>query len=495
MKIEKEYRDDHQVKLTVEIESERLEEMKRRAAAKISRKVKLPGFRPGKAPYAVIVRQVGEGAILEEAIEALVEDVYPSVIKEADISAYGPGQLENVSSMDPLTLEFIVPLEAEVQLGDYHSVQKAYEPREITETEIDNVLRDLRERQAVILPVERPAQAGDMVNVMISGNRVNAEDGGEEILLPERSYPIIIPAEGEKENDEWPFPGFSDNLVGLVVGDEKEIEYTFPEDSVLENLRSTTAIFHIKVEDVKARTLPEIDDEFAKSIGDYGTLDELRQKILESLRRDELEEYNREYDDEIIKQGIELSSFKYPPQMLEREIDEVIHNLEHRLEHQNMTLDLYLKTRELDRDAFRKEVEPVAENRLKRGLFLMELGKAEEIKITPEELEREATMALNYLHQSMEEKEARRLFDREIQSNIVGSVLAELMTTKSIRRFRKISGGVPETDEDEGEEQTIDEAAGTETSPIDDLTAAEPERMLADDLPETENTNDPQTNG
>ncbi|MFM8320146.1 MAG: trigger factor, partial [Chloroflexota bacterium] len=165
MKIETQIRDDHQAELTVEVELERLEALKTKAAAKIARKIKVPGFRPGKAPYTVVLRQVGEAAVIEEAIELLVDEIYPEVIKEANIQPYGPGNLEAIPSMDPLTFKFIIPLEATVEMGDYQAIRKPYEPKEITDQDVDNVIQDLRDRQAIVEPVERPAQVGDQVTI------------------------------------------------------------------------------------------------------------------------------------------------------------------------------------------------------------------------------------------------------------------------------------------------------------------------------------------
>ena len=175
MKIDKQFQEDHQVKITVEVEPEQMESMKRRSARKIARRVKIPGFRPGKAPYAVIVRQVGEAAIIEDALELLVNDIYPKVIEEADINPYGPGSLENVGSLDPPTLEFVVPLEAEVVLGDYRSLRRPYEPEPVKDEDIQDVLDNIRERQAVIEPVERAAEEGDLVTVRISAKRTTGK--------------------------------------------------------------------------------------------------------------------------------------------------------------------------------------------------------------------------------------------------------------------------------------------------------------------------------
>ncbi len=234
MKIETQPLEDHQVKLTVEIEAESFESAKKRAARQLSRKTKIPGFRPGKAPYPVIVRQVGEATILEEALDLLVQEIYPKIIDESEIQPYGPGQLENVVSMDPPVLEFVIPLEAEVELGDYHSISQPYEPKQVGEKEIEDVLTDLQERQAVLEPVDRPAQEGDKVFVRLSGTRTNVEEGENPTLFSEQSYPIQIKAEGtdsdEEDASEWPFPGFSRQLIGHSPQDELTLTHTFPED-------------------------------------------------------------------------------------------------------------------------------------------------------------------------------------------------------------------------------------------------------------------------
>ena len=171
MKIETQFLEDHQAKLIVEVEPEQMEEMKRRAALKLSRRVKIPGFRPGKAPYPVIVRTIGDATIAEEALELLVEDIYPKVIKEAEIEPYGPGKLEKVASMEPLTLEFVIPLDAKVTLGDYRSMRKSYEPKPVTDQDVEDAIKELQERQALVEPVERAAEEGDVVTVRLSGER------------------------------------------------------------------------------------------------------------------------------------------------------------------------------------------------------------------------------------------------------------------------------------------------------------------------------------
>jgi len=447
LKIETELIEDHQSKITVEVDADQVESMKRRAARRIADKVKVPGFRPGKAPYQVIVRQVGEGTVFEKALELLVDDIYPSVIEESKIKPYGPGRLENILSTDPLKLEFVVPLDAEVDLGDYQSIRKPYKPKKITKKDIDTALMDLRERQAVIEPVDRPAEEGDLITVKLSATRKQIEEGKDPIIIRESSYPIVIhPAKttttkktksGDK-NIEWPFPGFSQNLVGLLEGDEKTIQYSYPTDLDDETKRGVDAEFHLAVMNVKSRKLPELDEDFLSSLGEYENLDALLHDIRSSLEDQSKQVYNQNYDQEILQKAVNQASFKYPSQMLDQELEKVINDFDNQLQRQRLSMDLYLKTRNLDMDGLKEEMRPVAEERLKQNLFLFELSEAEDIKIDPDELQGEAQNTIDYLNKVLPEKEAKKLTNKNVYSNLVSNVYADLLSRRAIEHFRDI---------------------------------------------------------
>jgi len=441
LKIESQARDDHQVKLIVEFEAETLEEAKRRGARKLSARVKVPGFRPGKAPYAVIVRQVGEAALFEEAVEILIDEKYSKIIEEAGIHPYGSGQLENIAAKEPLVLEFLVPLEPEVVLGDYHALKRPYEQKEITDDEVDQMLENLRDRQAILEPAERPAGEGDIVSVKLSAKKLNAEEGQEASLIEERSNQFLVRKAETANDDEWPFPGFSQELVGLSIGDEKTFQHHFGEDYLYESLRGMDASYHVTVEDVKSRQLPELNDEFAKTVGEYADLEALKKDIRQSLEQQSLETYKEIYDDAIIKELIEQSTIKYPPQMLESEQNTVVDNFKHRLEQQGMDLELYLKTREIDEEGFKQETLPVAEQRLKRSLILLEISKAENIQVSEEELQAETTRTLSMLNRSLSPDEARRLTDGRIMNNLVGNIMLDILTRRAQERLRDLASG------------------------------------------------------
>lgn len=495
MKIQTEPRDDHQVKLTVEVEPELMEETKQRAARQLSRRVKMPGFRPGKAPYAVVVRQLGEAAIVEEALELLVKDIYPKAIDEAGIQPYGPGSLENVASMDPPTLEFVIPLEATVELGDYRELKKEYQPVEVSEDQVEAFLKDLQSRQAVLEPVERPVEEGDMAYVKLSAERVQPEEGQDPAIIRERSMPFLIHGEEEEGPTEWPFPGFSRMLIGMSAKEEKDFTYTFPEDTEFESLRGVEAHYHVLLEDVKARILPELNDEFATTVGDFETLEQLRQEIRKGLEQQARDQYNEGYDNELLQEAVDQATIKFPPQMLDREIDNVIHNLGHRLEEQNMDMDLYLKARNMTMDQMREEVRPTAESRLKNSLFLYELAEAEKIEVAQEDLQNETMRTLDDISRTMPEKEFKKLANRDVFSSVVNSVMADMISRRAVERLRSIASGIPEetppaaeeTSEvsaevpEDGEEIEIASASGEPESGSPDQAPAQSQDDTGDD--------------
>jgi trigger factor len=458
LKIESQARDDHQVKLIVEFEPEALEEAKHRAARKMAGRMKIPGFRPGKAPYVVVLRQVGEAGLFEEAAEILIDEKYTSIIEEAGIKPYSAGQLENIPSKDPLIMEFVVPLEPEVVLGDYRALRRPYERKEISDAEVNEMLESLRDRQAILEPAERPAGEGDVVSAKLSAVRLNPEEDQNSELIEERSNQFLVHASNAEHTDEWPFPGFSQELVGLSSGEEKTIVHLFGEDYLYESLRGVEASYHVAIEEVKSRQLPELNDDFAKTIGEYADLEALRTDIHLSLEQQSLESYHEIYDDAIIDELIEESTIKYPPQMLESEQNTVVDNFKQRLEQQGTDLELYLKTRGIDEEGLKQEAQPVAEKRLQRSLVLLEISKVENIQVSEEDLQAETMRTLNMLNRSLPPEEARRLTNERIMNNLVGNIMLDLLTRRAQLRLRDIAKGSFVPEEETAEEAPVEAA-------------------------------------
>jgi len=451
LKIDSERLEDHQVKLTVEFEDEIFEGYKRRAARQIAKRTKIPGFRPGKAPYHIIVRTVGEQPVIERGLEYLVDDQYPRIIEEANVDPYGPGQLEEIVSFEPLVLDFVIPLAAEIKLGDYHSIRIPYELREIGEDDVNEVLDNLRQSQAIEEPTDRPAQEGDRVYLRLSGKRTILEEGKDEMVISEREHSVVIQPEEPNEDIEWPYTGFSREIIGMTAGDEKTFIYTFPEDSKFETLAGLPVNFHVHVEEIKSRALPELNDEFAQSIGDFDSLTDLQAAIKTNLERQTKENYDNEYDEELLSQIIDQSKIDYPPQMLDEEIDLVSRRLERQLEAQNLDLETYLLTQGMSEEEFREETTPVAENRLKRTLVLLEISKAEDIQLDEKKLQNETERTIDSLTRVMSASDKRKMRSEGVMANLAGNIAAEMAINQTLDFIRSMAKGELDTTEDSEE--------------------------------------------
>jgi trigger factor len=482
LKIEKEYRDDHQVKLTVELETGPFESAKRRAARQIAKRIKIPGFRPGKAPYGVILRQVGEGNIVEQALEILIEEQYPEIIKEAEIEPYGPGTLENVPELDPPTLEFIVPLDSEVVLGDYKSISKPYETPVTSDEDVDSALQQIREQHAARESVERSAEKGDIVFMRVSGVRNDVEDEDEATIVEERFSSSII-KENEEEG-EWPFPGFSKELVGLSAEDEKTISYKYPEDHKDEDLQGVQAEFKIVVTNIQSQVLPEINDELAKNASEFETLEEWKADLKVNLTEQALATYAEEYDDQVLDHIISESTIKFPPQVIEREKEEILRGIEYRLAQQGLNKDLYLQIRGLDEEGLDDEITPVAEERVKRALVLMKIAKAEEIQADPEGVQLETRRTVDAISSSMTPNEAKKFTKSAYIPNLMGNILVDMVTQKTMDYLRATAKGEPWPSEEDQPEEEMGEEQPTEEVQADGESTNEAEvELLAEDDP------------
>lgn len=462
MKIETELLEDHQVKVVVEFEQEMLEQAKRRAARQIAKRTKIPGFRPGKAPYNIVQRHVGDEALVEEGVEILVNDQYSEILKEADIHPYGPGKLENISNLNPVILEFIVPLAAEVQLGDYHSVRFPYEQPVVSEQEIESVIQNLRQRMAVEENVERPIEEGDRVHLRLSAER-QVNDESSTSLISERNHNLIVSLKSEENRNEWPFFGFSRELIGMSKGEHKKLVHTFSEESDYESLRGVTASFEIEIEDVMSRTLADPNNEFAQSVGEYEDYAALLKDVHETLERQATQNYNNEFDDQVVTEVVSQSIIKYPPQMLEDETDEVIHQMGHRLENQGLDLETYKKTRGIDDQGLHEEALPVAESRIKRSLVLHKIATEENIQVSQDELQEETGRTLEAMAGYMDKDQLRKLTsDQNYVSGLIGNIMAEMRVEKTLDRLRSIAKG----EMDSHEEPVVDNELNTDLDQI-----------------------------
>ncbi len=441
MKIETTTRDDHQVRIVAEFEPEFMEKFKRQAARKISQEARIPGFRPGKAPYDIVRRLYGEEMIDKEAVELMLDGVYPDVLKEASIEPSGPGNLEEVISYNPPKFAFVVPLMPKIELGDFHAIRKDYIQPEVTEDQVDQVIKNLRGNYSTAEPVERPAQEGDLVSVKITGDLAHPDEGEDVVIFKENSYQMII-GENEFEEDDWPYVGFTRELVGMNNGEEKILSHTYPEDYDDEKLHGKEVSLKASIISVKSLHLPEMNDEFVQTLGDYGDVAGLRKSIRQNLTETNERDYDNNYYSDLIDQVIAISDIKYPPQMLTEEIERVIHSLEHDLQDRKMDLPTYLKTLNKEKDAFIEEdIKPVAKRRLERSLVMDMVASSEHIRLNPEELQHEVEETMQALKTDPEVSKLHGAQAQNFAQGLTMETATRILNREVMQRLKAIATG------------------------------------------------------
>lgn len=436
-------REDHQVEMLVEVEAERMDAAKRRAARKISEKTKIPGFRPGKAPYDIVLRHYGEAAIVEEAVELLVNEVYPAALTEAKIEPAGMGHLENVEALDPPTFRFVVPLQPTVELGDYGLVRYPYEWQAPPESEVEDEIQNLRRMYASTETVEREIMEGDYVLLDVVGRKAKAADG-EEPLVERSGFAIVVRA--EEKDGEFPFPGFSKKLVGLKPGEGKNLSYKYAKSFDDEKLAGQNVAFEVTIKTVRGVNMPELDDEFAKKTGLGETVEELRKRMHENIEREAQEKYDDEFYTAVIDKIKEGATIKYPPMVLEHEAGHVMEDLKRRLAQQGMDIDTYFKVRETTEEKFlEEEAKPVAMKRLERGLVMDELARAEKVELKEAEVGQEFqqtwTNLVMYDQEFAKRTKNGKKAPKELVDAVVMDVANRMTTRKVLERIKLIATG------------------------------------------------------
>ncbi len=380
MKIETLPEENRTLTLTVEVDDAQVQPALRAAARRISKDYRIPGFRPGKAPYEVVLRHYGETALYQAALEEISQKVYKDVLEQEKIDPVAPGEMD-VVELKPMKLKFVVPLRPEVELGDYGSLRVEYAPPAVDDEAVQHELEHLREHQAVLEPVERPSQLGDVVTLDAKAF-LNDGENPSDFLLADQDVALVL-----EEKADWPMPGFAVKAVGITAGEERKFELAFADDYVNESLRGQVAHFEVKAKEVKSRSLPEWSDELAKSLGDYENLDALRASVRKDLEEAARAGVDRDYRQKVVDQLVAQSTVKFPPTLLAAELDDYVKDFDRRLHEQKLTLEDYLKIEGKTPEVFREDVKPQAEARLKRSLVVSKIVALENVGVEPGEVD------------------------------------------------------------------------------------------------------------
>jgi trigger factor len=451
LNIEKQYQDDHSTKLVVEVDAEKMSGYKKKAATKISSQAKIPGFRPGKAPYDVVLRTYGEAAIAEQAVDIFIDKEYSNILKEADVNPGASGTLESIESMDPPKFIFRVPLAPEIDLGDYKSVRLPYEWVKPEQKEFDAALEDLRQMYASTETVEREIQNGDYVLLDVKSETAELNRTGFATFVREEGRPT-----------EWPYSGFGKELLGLKAGESKTIKHKFPKDWEVEELQDKDVEMEATIKTVRGVMLPDVDDEFAKKTGAGETVAELMEAVKKDVESRSQASYDDTYFVDLIEKIKEGAKIKYHEHTIEHEGEHVLSDLTNRLSQQGMDLDTYFKVRNTTREDFIKtEVEPVAKKRLERGLILDEIVKVEKIQLDDEALQAEYINAVNSLAmQGVDLSKGGKKRQNEVSQAIAMDAASRVMTRKALDMLKSIAtGNYKSVEELEAEKKKEEETA------------------------------------
>ncbi len=447
MKFEKTIQDDHQARVIVEVEADRLEAARRRAARRFSERGKIPGFRPGKAPYEVIRRYYGDEALYDQAVDLLVDDIYPEMLKEADLNPAAPGSLEKLEKAegaDTPKFTFLVPLMPEVDLGNYRRARLPYEFKAPGSEKLDQTLEELQQMYGTTETVEREVREGDYVLVDLKS---------EKEALTRAGFATILRKE-DREN-EFPFPGFARQLVGLRAGEAKKLTHKFADDHPDKALAGEDVEIEATVKTVRALTLPKLDDEFAKLVGQYESLDALKEALTKDIEARARAEYDDDYFTRLvdaIKAGVTI---KYAVQTLNHEAEHVLEDLRQRLAQEGLDLETYYKMRNTDAAKFLEdEVRPVAKKRLERSLILDEVSRREKIEVDNDSLDQEFNITLSDLQMQGMNLNAIR-GGKQGQQRVAEAVAMEsanrLLTKRTLERLKAIATGEYGAEEVKGE--------------------------------------------
>ena len=386
----------NEVKLEITIEASKFDEAIKKVYFKSAKYFNIPGFRKGKAPMNIVEKYYGDEIFYEDAFNEVVPDELEAAVKENNLEVVSRPDIDvkQIGKGQDLIFTAVMQTKPEAELGKYKGIEIKKIEYNVTDEDINHELGHMQEHNSRLISIEdRPVESGDIATIDFEGFvDGKAFEGGK--------------AEGhELEIGSNAFiPGFEDQIIGMKIDEEKDINVKFPEEYFSKNLAGKDATFKVKVHEIKKKELPELDDEFAKDVSEFETLKELKDSIKEKQQKQNDEKAKYETQDAVIKAVCENMKVDIPSGMIETEVDNMIKDIEQRLSYQGLKLDQYLQMLGKTQEDMRKEYEPQAIERIKSRLALEAVIKAEKIEASEEEIdEKLKEMAKNYGRENDEE--------------------------------------------------------------------------------------------
>lgn len=402
-----EKKENNKATFTIEIGEDKFQEAVQKAYLKNRSRFNIPGFRKGKAPRKIIEMNYGEGVFYEEALNIILPDAYEEAIKELSLEPVDTPDvdIEQLESGKPVIFKVEVTIKPEVKLGEYKSIEVEKVEYNVTDEDVEEELKNIRDMNYRLVDAsDREAKEKDVLNINFEG------------YLGEEKF-----EGGSAENQELEIgagrfiPGFEEQLIGKKKGDLVDVKVTFPEDYFEENLKGKEALFKVTINDIKEKEFPVLDDEFAKDVSEYDTLEEFKNSIRERLEKEAKNKEEMERETSVIKALVESSEVDVPQVMIDNQIQNEIGEFDYRLRLQGLSIDRYFELTNSSIEDLKEQIRPNAENRVKSDLVLEAVAKAENIQASDEDLDKELErMAVEYNHEDVEKfKQDMKLGDLE----------------------------------------------------------------------------------
>lgn len=390
MNVKVEELENSEVKLEITVSAEKFEEGMNKAFFKNAKYFSVPGFRKGKAPRARVEKYYGEHVLYEDAFNEIAPEIYEEALKENNIEAVARPEIDitQIGNGKDLIFTAIVTVKPKVELGKYKGIKIEKKEYPVTDEDVDNAIKAMAEKNARIITCDddKILEKGDTAVIDFEGF-VGGEafEGGKG-----ENYSLEI-------GSNTFIPGFEDQLIGLKKGEETDVNVNFPENYFSKELAGKPALFKVKVNEIKTKEYPKMDDEFAKDVSEFDTLKELKADTRAHLEEENSRRAKYEMEEDAIEEVTHSAKIDIPAKMLDAEIDGHIHDMNHRLEHQGMTLDMYMQMMNTDLASVRDEFRGKAEHNIMTRLVLEAIFEAEKIEITDEDINKKlADVAKEY---------------------------------------------------------------------------------------------------
>ena len=461
MKVTTETLERCQVRVTVEVEPKKEQRMLQNAAKRIAREVKIPGFRPGKAPYNVVIRRFGLEAVQQEAFEHSADKMIQDALEEAEVLPYARIQLESID-WDPLTVQIKVPTQPQVELGDYRNIRLEPEPVEVTDKDLEQALSGLQEQTATWIPVDRAAKTGDLISIAV------VEKDGDEVLAEHESveHELSPPDEHEGHNH----PDLTTPLLGLSAGDEKSFELSYPDEFSDARYAGKEITFEVEVLAVKEKEVDPLDDEFAKAVSDFDTLAELRTDVRSNLEQQRETQRDTELGNQVLDQIVEEADIVWPEAFEDESVEQEIERQERQMASYGLTKENFLQMQNKTDEEFVTETREQVVSRLKRSLILGKIAELEAVTVTESDILEQAKLIADLSGRG--DQLWREILASDVQQNMIAN---DLLISKVIERLAAIAKGEdpPIGPEDADDTAASDEITGDPTDTAEEQTADE----------------------